>query len=80
MKCVYARPLTDEELRPHLERGDSITFNGLAGAWEEIENQVERLGFGDTYGVYRTKKPGTAGEERFVKVVPLHLQQKGVSP
>ena len=75
MKCVYTRLLTDEELRPHLERGDSVGFQGLGGEWEDIERQVERLGFGDSYGVCRTKKPQAPSEETFVRVVPLHVQQ-----
>ena len=40
MKCVYTRLLTDEELRPHLERGDSVGFQGLGGEWEDIDAKL----------------------------------------
>jgi hypothetical protein len=40
MKCVYTRLLSEEELRPHLERRDGIAFKGLSGEWEGIERQV----------------------------------------
>jgi hypothetical protein len=77
MKCVYTRLLSDEDLRPHLERGDSVAFKGLGGEWEDVERQVERLGFGDTYAVCRTKKPGPPSEESSVRVVPLRTQREG---
>jgi len=76
MKCVYDRLLSDEELRPHLERGDSVAFKGLGREWEEIERQVERLGFGDAYAVSRTKKTGSSGEESFIRVSPVRSQQE----
>ena len=77
MKCVYTRLLSDAELRPHLERGDSVAFKGLWGKWEDVERQVERLGFGDTYTVCRTKKPGAPSEESSIRVVPLRTQREG---
>jgi hypothetical protein len=77
MKCVYTRLLSDEELRPHLERGDGIAFKGLGREWEEIERQVERLGFGDTYVVSRTRRAGVPGEEGFVRVSPLRTPPQG---
>jgi hypothetical protein len=55
MKYVYDRLLSDEELRPHLERGDSVVFSGIAKAWQEIERQI---GFGDNYAVSRTSVTG----------------------
>ena len=55
MKYVYDRLLSDEELRPHLERGDSVVFSGIAKAWQEIERQI---GFGDNYDVSRTSVTG----------------------
>ena len=72
MKCVYTRLLGDEELRPHLERRDTVVFKGTANAWQEIERQVERLGFGDAYVVSRTSKAGATGEEDFTRVSPVH--------
>jgi len=76
MKCLYARLLSDEELRPHLERRDSVVFKGLSSEWEDIERQVERLGFADTYCVCRTRKPKAPSEETSVRVVPLQIQQE----
>jgi hypothetical protein len=77
MKCVYTRPLSDEELRPHLERGDTVAFKGVGREWEEIERQVERLGFGDAYAVSRTRRAGGAGEEATVRVSPVRPQLEG---
>ena len=72
MKHVYNRLLRDDESRAHLERGDSIAFEGSAREWQEIERQVERLGFGDQYTVSRTKRPAPAGEHAVTRVTPLH--------
>ena len=36
MKCVYTRLLRDEELRPHLERGDAVVFKEAAKAWHDL--------------------------------------------
>jgi hypothetical protein len=54
MRNTYARALRDEELLPHLERGDTIIFTEAVKHWQDIEGQVERLGFGDNFGVSRT--------------------------
>ena len=66
--------LSDEELRPHLERGDTVIFKGTAKAWHEIERQVERIGFGDAYAVSRTRRAGASGEEDFTRVSPVHTR------
>jgi hypothetical protein len=71
MKCIYTRLLGDEELRPHLERGDSIAFKGLGHAWQEIELQVERLGFGTAYAVSRTKSGEASSEQDSARVSPV---------
>ena len=76
MKCAYDRLLSDEELRPHLERGDSVVFGGIAKAWQEIERQVERLGFGDNYAVSRTKGSGTAREQDVIRVSPVRRRSE----
>ena len=76
MKCVYTRLLRDEELRPHLERRDTLVFKGTANAWQEIERQVERLGFGDAYAVSRTRRAGATGEEDFTRVSPVHTRRE----
>jgi hypothetical protein len=77
MKCVYTRLLSDEELRPHLERGDVVVFEGLGCEWEEIERQVERLGFGDAYAVSRSRKAGVPGEQAIIRVSPVRTQPEG---
>ncbi len=74
MKHVYTRLLSDDELRPHLERGDSVAFTGLAKAWQEIESQVERLGFGTHYAVSRARKAAAAGEQEVIRVSPVHTR------
>ncbi len=55
MKRTHSAPLTDEELRPLLEARDVITLVGQPVGLEEIERQVERLGFGDLYLVSATQ-------------------------
>jgi hypothetical protein len=76
MKCVYTRLLNDEELRPHLERGDVVAFKGLGREWEQIERQVERLGFGDAYAVSRSTRAGAPGEEAIIRVSPVRPQKE----
>ena len=77
MKYVYDRLLSDEELRPHLERGDNVVFSGIAKAWQEIERQVERIGFGDNYAVSRTKGAGTARDQDVIRVSPVRRPSEG---
>ncbi len=57
VRDVYARLLTDDELRAHLERKEAIVFKDLRREWQQIERQVERLGFGESYAVSLTKGP-----------------------
>jgi hypothetical protein len=57
MQRIHIRPLTDEELRPQLEAGATIYFDGQTIQWQEVERQVERLGFGDLYIVSSTQGP-----------------------
>ena len=61
MKRTHSAPLTDDELRPLLEARDVISFVGQPLRLEEIERQVERLGFGDLYLVSATQGPHTNG-------------------
>jgi hypothetical protein len=51
------RRLTDAELRPQLQALDTIFFVNQGLQWQEIERQVERLGFGDLYIVSATQRP-----------------------
>jgi hypothetical protein len=75
MTCVYTRRLNDQELRPHLERGDTITFTDAVRDWVSIERQIERLGFGNDYAVSRASRPDPAGLhlQRHTRVAPLHM-------
>jgi len=57
MKRSHSAPLTDEELRPLLEAREVISFVGQPARLEDIERQVERLGFGDLYVVSATQGP-----------------------
>ena len=75
-KCVYTHPLNDQELRSHLERGDSITFSDAVKNWEQIERQVERLGFGSDYAVSRGSRPAPSGQQRHTRVTPLRAQAR----
>jgi hypothetical protein len=77
MKYVYDRLLTDDELRPHLERGESVSFSGIAKAWQEIERQVEGLGFGDNYAVSRTRGAGANRERDLIRVSPVRIRSDG---
>ena len=78
MKCVYFRPLRDEELRHHLENGDMITFTDAVKNWEAIERQVERLGFEDAYAVSRSSKPYFAGLHHHIRVSPLRMPPRAL--
>ena len=69
MKHPYTRLLRDEELLPHLRCKDAIGFVGLAQNWKEIERQVERLGFGDSYAVSLGKK--RLHDPGFIRVTPV---------
>src|ERR1043166_9101856 len=61
MKRTHSAPLTDDELRPRLEAREVISFVGQPVGLEEIERQVERLGFGDLYVVSATQGPHSVG-------------------
>jgi len=77
MKHVYTRLLRDDELRPHLKQGDTVVFKGTAKAWQEIERQVERLGFENEYAVSRTSSRGATREEDVVRVTPVRTRSEG---
>jgi hypothetical protein len=50
-KLDCTRLLQDEELADHLLKGHTLVFKGLGQEWQQIERQVERLGFGEAYFV-----------------------------
>jgi hypothetical protein len=55
MKRVHAHRVTDEELRAELAAKDTILFMGTELNWQEVEHQVERLGFAESYIVSAVK-------------------------
>jgi hypothetical protein len=57
--------LRDEELSDHLRKGHTLLFKGLGNEWQQIERQVERLGFGETYFVSQLE-----GHESSTKLSP----------
>jgi len=76
MKYVFTQVLCDDELRRHLANGDSLVFKGLAQEWQQIELQVERLGFGNEYIVSRTHRAGATGEEDLARVNPVRPRRE----
>jgi len=73
-KYNYAKPLRDEELRPHLDRGDTVFFTEAVRDWKEIEQQLERLGFGDIYAVSRCTRTEPGGRHTHTRLSPLRAQ------
>jgi len=63
--CIL--PLTDGELRPQLEAGDTLSFVGGEISFQTIERQVDRLGFGDLYVVSAMRGRQTAATRIQVK-------------
>ncbi len=50
----------------HIEKKNTLLFKGLGREWQQIERQVERLGFGEVYVVsQRGSRHGST------KVTPL---------
>ncbi|HZR17379.1 MAG TPA: hypothetical protein VFE51_08630 [Verrucomicrobiae bacterium] len=47
--------LTDAELGAELKAWNTVLFVGGVADWVEIERQVERLGFGESYIVAASK-------------------------
>ncbi len=60
MQYTYTRSLSETELVQHLRSQDEILFRIPGIRWQDVERQVERLGFGDTFLVSAMK--GTRGE------------------
>jgi hypothetical protein len=72
---AYTRLLTDEELRPRLERSEAIVFPGLSREWQQIERQVEKLGFGELYFVTQRSGPrGGAVRLSPAQTAPLNIR------
>ena len=62
-------PMTDADLRQQLEARDTIFFVGTDVSLQNIERQVERLGFGELYIVSATQ--GRDEAARKIRVQPL---------
>ena len=56
--------LSDADMRAHLESGETLVFK--LSKWQEIERQIERLGFEDSHFV--TQVSARRGE--LIKVTP----------
>lgn len=69
---VYTGRLDDRALSNHLEKRDTLLFKGLGSEWQQIERQVERLGFGDRFAVSQI-----AGHQHSTKVSPLQTSSRG---
>jgi hypothetical protein len=72
MERIYMQPLSDDELRPQLEAMATIMFDGQTVEWEEVDRQVERLGFGDLYIVSCTQ--GRSGNDAKISLKPAFAQ------
>ena len=68
-RYTYTSLLPSDQLRRHLENKDTLAFHGLVEDWQEIERQVEHLGFGDTYIVSLTNAPRGV----FARVSPVGI-------
>ena len=69
-ETIYTRRLNDQEMSTHLEKHDTLLFRGLECEWQQIEKQVERLGFGDRYVVSQIR-----GRRSSTKVSPLEARE-----
>ena len=66
-KHTFTFILSDDQMRAHLRSGSTLIFKGLERDWQDVERQVERLGFGEVYLVSRTS--GRHGD--LTKVSPV---------
>jgi len=66
VEAIYTRLLNDQEMSAHLEKKDTLLFKGLGHEWQQVERQLERLGFGDRYVASKV----SAGQSS-TKVSPL---------
>jgi hypothetical protein len=55
MQYNYTRPLNDKELAGHLIAQDQIILRVPVLRWQDVERQVDRLGFGESFLVSETK-------------------------
>ena len=57
--------IPDADLRAHLERGETLVFK--TSKWQEVERQIERLGFDDSHFVTQV----SARRGKLTKVTPV---------
>jgi hypothetical protein len=55
MQYTYTRPLNDQELAKHLSAQDQLVLRVPGLRWQDVERQVDRLGFGESFLVAETK-------------------------
>jgi len=60
--------LPDDQMGAYLEADTSLVFAGLAKHWQDLERQVERLGFGEKYFVSQAKSVRGG----VTRVTPVH--------
>lgn len=65
-KQCFDSLLPDDQMREQLKRGETFCFS-FGNNWQEIEQQIERLGFGDNYFVSQIK----ARRGKMTKVTPV---------
>jgi len=63
-KC-FERFLSDDEMHAQLERGEAFLFT--ISHWQQIERQIEHLGFGDLFFVTQV----SAKRGKLTKVTPV---------
>jgi len=64
--------LSDADMRAYLERGDTLLFKSTK--WQEIERQIDRLGFEDSHFVSQV----SARRGKLTKVTPVAKAQTQV--
>jgi hypothetical protein len=70
-KLDWCHLLEDDALAEHLRKGHTLLFKGLGKEWQQIERQVERLGFGETYFVSQV-----GGHEGSTKLSPAVAEDR----
>ena len=73
---VCTKALPDEELRRLLRAGETIIFKGAEVRWQQVERQVEDLGFGEAFCVSFAKGPN---EDGVTKVSPIRPRTTAAS-
>jgi hypothetical protein len=63
----YEEMISKEDLHRHLSARETLVFTGRGVKWQEVERQVEELGFGDLFYVANVAKGGV----RVTKVSPI---------